>query len=128
MCPPGTFKDVTVYETDASRAGLCYTAAGGHSIVNLGMCKPIIQTLDGSQYCMGFQVAAVSKPLGAVSRITSPQTDVIFRHESRGPSVIKHVITGHEIPLRKSGGVWFLDVWVKPGNEQKPQDFPRQGK
>ena len=84
VAPPGAFPGVNVFETNASRSGLEYTAAGGHSIANLGMCRPIVQTLDCQEYAMGFQVAGVSKPLGAVSRIASPENEVVFRHPSRG--------------------------------------------
>ena len=37
VCPPGLFPEVPVYEIDASRRGLEYTAAAGHKIQNLGM-------------------------------------------------------------------------------------------
>ena len=100
---------------------------GGHKIANMGMCKPIIQTLDGSQYVMGFQVAGVSKPLGAVSRTVGQNSEVIFRHPSRGGSCIRNLDNGHEVPLRQHNGVYYLDVWMKPGHEIKTQGFPRQG-
>ena len=128
VAPPGTFPGVNVFETNASRAGLEYTAAGGHKIANLGMCKPIVQTLDGHQYAMGFQIAGVSKPLGAVSRIVGQNNEVIFRHPARGGSCIRNLDTQHEVPLRQSNGVYYLDVWMKPGNEVKSQDFTRPAK
>ena len=128
VAPPGTFPGVNAFETNASRAGLEYTAAGGHKIANLGMCKPIIQTLDGSQYAMGFQVAGVSKPLGAVSRIVGQNNEVVFRSPARGGSCIRNVNTGHTVPLRQSNGVYYLDVWMKPGNEVSSQDFTRPAK
>ena len=90
------------------------------------MCRPVIQTLDGHQYAMGFQVAGVSKPLGAVSRIASSENEVVFRHPSRGGSYIRNIDNGHKIPLRQTGGVYWLDVWMKPGNELN-KDFPRRG-
>ena len=116
VTPPGVFPGIDVFETDASKAGLEYTAAGGHKIRNLGMCKPIIQTLDGTQYVMGFQVAGVSKPLGAVSRIVGQINEVVFRNPSRGGSFIRNLDNGHTVPLRQSNGVYYLDVWMKSGN------------
>ena len=70
------------------------------------MCKPIVQTLDGAQYAMGFQIAGVSKPLGAVSRIVGQNNEVIFRHPSRGGSCIRNTDTGHEVPFHQRNGVY----------------------
>ena len=79
VAPPGMFPQVKILETDASRAGMEYTAAGGHKIPNLGMQRPYIHLLDGTKYTMAFQVAGVSKALGAVSRIVGAGNRVIFR-------------------------------------------------
>ena len=84
VSPPGLFPDIKVLETNASRAGVKYTAAGGHKISNLGMQRPYIHLLDGSQYTMAFQVAGVSKALGAVSRIVGAGNQVIFDEPSVG--------------------------------------------
>ena len=88
---------------------------------------PIVRTIGGVQYVMGFQVANVNKPLGAVSRITDPTTDVVFRHKSRGGSFIYDVEADTNIPLRETGGIYYLDVWVRPGHEMDKSDFTRQG-
>ena len=130
VCPPGLFPEVPVYETDASRGGLEYTAAAGHKIPNLGMCQPVIYTLEGDKRIFAFQVCGVSKALGAVSRIVSSNNDVIFRHPSRGGSYIMNINTGKKAPLRQHHGVYYLDVWVKPGefidNKRNVQGFHRQ--
>ena len=47
VAPPGLFPNVKVLETNASRAGVQYTAAGGHKIANLGMQRPYIRLPDG---------------------------------------------------------------------------------
>ena len=54
VAPPGLFDKINVLETDASRNGLEYTAAGGHRIPNLGMCRPIVYRTDGSGMTMAF--------------------------------------------------------------------------
>ena len=56
VAPRGMFPQVKILETDASRAGMEYTAAGGHKIPNLGMQRPYIHLLDGTKYTMAFQV------------------------------------------------------------------------
>ena len=54
VAPPGTFPEVKVLETNASKAGVQYTAAGGHKIDNLGMQRPYIYLQDGSKHIMSF--------------------------------------------------------------------------
>ena len=101
VCPPGLFPEVPVYETSASRNGVEYTAAGGHNIANLGMCQPIIHTLEGDQKMFAFQVASVGKALGAVSRMTGSYNDVVFRHPDRGGSIFTMLKMTENILLGK---------------------------
>ena len=75
---------------------------------------------------MAFQVAGVSKALGAVSRIIGCGNRVVFDHPNDGGSYIENKITGKQTPLRQNNGVYYLDVWYKPG-EEVSQGFPRQG-
>ena len=81
--------------------------------------------MDGHQYAMGFQVAGVSKPLGAVGRIVGQNKEVVFRHPTNGGSCIRNLDNKHEVPLRQSNGVYYLAVWMKPGNESITQGFIR---
>ena len=133
VAPPETFPQINIFETTASRAGLQYTAAGGHKIQNLGMCRPVIQTTDGMTHSMAFQVAAVSKPLGAVSRIVSAGNRVIFDDPNTVGSYIQNRNTGKCTPLRQHNGVYYLDVWMKPGDSldekgiRTNSGFHRQG-
>ena len=78
VAPPGMFPDIPIMDTIASRNGLEYTAAGGHKIANMGMCRPVVYTTGGDKDVMSFQVAGVSKALGAVSRICGAGHHVIF--------------------------------------------------
>ena len=127
VAPPGLFPQIKVLETNASKAGVQYTAAGGHKIANLGMQRPYIYMQDGSQYTMAFQVAGVSKALGAVSRIVGAGNRVIFDDPATVGSYIENKTTGKTTPLRQNNGVYYLDVWVKPGMGHDNQDFRRQG-
>ena len=128
VAPPGMFPQIKILETNASRAGMEYTAAGGHKIPNLGMQRPYIHLLDGSKYTMTFQVAGVSKALGAVSRIVGAGNRVVFDDPNTVGSIIVNKSTGKKTPLRQHNGVYYMDVWVKPGQGyDNDQDFHRQG-
>ena len=82
---------------------------------------------DGSQYTMALQVAGVSKALGAVSRIVGAGNRVIFDDPATVGPYIENKTTGKTTPLRQHNGVYYLDVWVKPGMGHDNQDFHRQG-
>ena len=131
VAPPGLFPDIKVLETNASKAGMHYTAAGGHRIANLGMQRPYIHLLDGTKYTMAFQVAGVSKALGAVSRIVGAGNRVVFDDPATIGSYIENKTTGKQTPLRQHSGIYYLDVWMKPGqgfdNDKNDQGFHRQG-
>ena len=90
--------------------GVQYTAAGGHKIANLGMQRPYIHLLDGSKYTMAFQVAGVSKALGAVSRVVGAGNRVVFDDPATIGSYIEHKAIGKKTPLRQHNGVYYLDV------------------
>ena len=126
VAPPGTFPEVKVLETNASKAGVQYTAAGGHKIDNLGMQRPYIFLLDGSRHVMSFQVAGVSKALGAVSRIVGANNRVVFDDPATVGSYIENKASGKITPLRQHNGVYYLDVWVRPGAGIDNQGFPWQ--
>ena len=128
VAPPGTFPDVKTLETNASKAGVQYTAAGGHKIDNLSMQRPYIFLQDGSRHIMSFQVAGVSKALGAVSRLVGAGNRVVLDDPNTVGSFIENKTTGKQTPLRQHNGVYYLDVWVKPGCGYDNQDFPRQAR
>ena len=78
---------------------------------------------------MAFQVAGVGKALGAVSRIVGAGKRVVFDDPETVGSYIEDKVSGKKTPLRQHNGVYYLDVWIKPGhgldNDQKDQDFTR---
>ena len=61
--------------------------------------------------------------------MTGSYNDVVFRHPDRGGSYILNVETNKKYKLRQTGGVYWLDVWVRPGhvvdNKGNVQDFHR---
>ena len=123
VAPPGTFPGVPVVPTTASRDGLEYTGASGHKIPNLGMSRPAVYTKDGECNVMTFQLASISKPLAAVSKIVGKNHRVVFDEPK---SYIQCKSSGKKTYLRPSGGVYFLDVWMKVGDHLDSQGYRRQ--
>ena len=123
----GYFPDVPVYETNASRANLMYIAAGGNKIRNEGMCIPKLYSEVGKACAFAFQVAGVSKALGAVSRIVGAGNRVVFGKPETEGSYIENVTTFNRTPLRRHNGVYYLDMWMKPGDHVDYQGLQRQG-
>ena len=123
VAPPDTFPGIPIVETNLSRSGLEYTAAGGHKIPNLGMSRPVVFTTDGECNAMTFQIASIAKPLAAVSKIVGKNHRVVFDEPK---SYIESKSTGKKTYLRPSGGVYYLDVWMKVGDHLDNQGFRRQ--
>ena len=123
VAPPDTFPGIPVVATTASRDGLEYTAAGGHKIPNLGMSRPVVFTTDGDCNAMTFQIAAISKPLGAVSKFVKAKHRVVF---DEPVSYIENKESGKKTILRQTNGVYFLDVWMKTGDHLNKEGFRRQ--
>ena len=90
------------------------------------MVRPVVYTPDANRHMMTFQVAAVHKALGAVSRIVGAGHRVIFDNPKTDGSYIEDKATGRRTPLRQQNGVYFLDVWMRPGEHVPAQGFPRQ--
>ena len=74
---------------------------------------------------MNFQVAEVRKALGVDSRIVGHGHRIIFDEPQIG-SFIENKKTGKKIPLRQQNGVYYLDVWMKPGEYMSAEGFQRQ--
>ena len=89
------------------------------------MSRPVVFTTDGACSSMTFQIAAISKQLGAVSKFVGSKYRVVFDEPM---SYIESKATGKKTPLRQHNGVYYLDVWVKPGCGYDNQDFQRQAR
>lgn len=110
VAPPGLYPEIPIYETNASRSGLEYIAAGGQKIPNLCMYIPTIYRSYGSPVAMSFKVAGMSKAVGVGGRIVGSGYRVIFHHPSDGGSYIENKHTGKITPLRQFNGVYYSDV------------------
>ena len=56
---------------------------------------------------------------------------MVFDDPNTVGSFIENKTTGKKTPLRQHNGVYYMDVWVKPGhgydNDEHNQGFHRQG-
>ena len=121
--PTEWFPEFPAKESPESRAGVHYTAAGGKRLPNRGMKDLKVVTQDGVQRNLRVQLADIKKPLFSLGRSTAKGHKVIL--DDDGGSYLLHKATGMKTPLRKSKGVYVLDVWVKVKDNQ--MGFMRQG-
>ena len=75
---------------------------------------------------MAFQVVDVPCALLSVYRMCEAGHDVVFS-KAKGDYILFGGDTAKCIPMRKSGGTYELDVWLKPANPEATSDFGRQG-
>lgn len=78
MLPKYVCTDIPTTETEKSRNGYKYEAAGGHTIANEGEKEIAFATHEGHLCKMAFQIAEVSKGLGSVADIVDMGHKVVF--------------------------------------------------
>ena len=76
---------------------------------------------------MAFQVVDVQRSLLSVSRVCSQGHDVLFS-DKKGNFIHIHGDPNNAIPIRKSGGIYELDVWLKAGSDTSTTSFARPGR
>jgi hypothetical protein len=107
VIPPSMFVEVPIKESAGSRAGLCYIAANGGRIPNLGEKRVKFRTTEGMNSSVMFQVTFTRKPLASVSRITNKGNKVVF---AAGRSYVENVKTGQQTELTEEHGTYHMDV------------------
>ena len=113
VIPHTCVADHPVWETAASKSGVCYSSATNEPIPNLGEQKVPLVTQEGSLRIMTCQVAPVHRPLGSVRRMCQAGHKVIF---DEAGSYIENKRTGEINWLREENGNYVLDVSVVPGS------------
>ena len=82
-------------------------------------------TADGNHLRrMTFQVAAVNKALGSVSKIVANGNRVVFAQDG---SFIENEWSKDRLWLREDNGVYVLDMLVAPPGKRLEAGFVRQG-
>jgi hypothetical protein len=108
VAPPNFFPG-RVAPSPMSRAGKKYKAANGSRIPNLGQQRVAFTSPEGHKCGMPFQVAAVERPLVAVSQLAAAGNKVVLEKDG---GVIRHLKTGREIRLGRKGGVYILKMYI----------------
>jgi hypothetical protein len=110
--------DIDIKDTPASRAGLKYRAANGTPIDNLGEKSIQGVTKQGNKVGMTFQIADVTKPLGAVRAMLAAGNKVVFES---GNSYIQDKTRTIKTPKEERNGAYVFDLWRPkgPGNQER---------
>ena len=117
---------VEIKPTERSIAGIGFRGAGGDRICNHGQREIKVKMADGKKGNSTWQVADVKRPLMSVAKMISAGNQVHL--DGSNPRVVRP--KGDVIPLRKTGNVFLMDLWVKNtkqvGRSNNMSSFARQ--
>ena len=116
----GSKAGYAVQESAASRAGVCYTAANGGEIPNLGERLLAVITEESTVRGMTQQVADVTKPLEAVRANLKSGHAVIFNDDGSGNgtgSFLVNKTTGEINAIHDDGSNFVMRRWIIPAQE-----------
>ena len=117
VAPSSVAPWVKVCESIGSRNGQTYQSASGAKISNEGEKKLHVVTEDGIDAEATFQIADVTRPLSAVSKICDKGNVVVFTQEG---GYIQNGM-GHRTFFRRENNVYMMDLYMRA-----PKDFHRQ--
>ena len=122
VVPPSVCKGAEILNTP--KVGIEYECANGKPLYNLGerRCDAMLSQ-GGDVIGMAFQVVDVGRSLLSVSRVCAQGHDVVFS-EKKGSYIHLDGDPRKAIPLRNAGGVFELDVWVRPAGFARPGVHP----
>ena len=109
---------------------MSYAAADGTLLANEGKKTFNGLTTSGKKMKMDWQLADVTEPLASVSRLCERGHRVVFDDSEDGGGYIQQKSTGARTPLRKSRGVYEVDVRIRVPEKSKDSagtGFRRQG-
>ena len=126
VMPSDWLPDHEVKESVGSKSGVYYTTADGSPVHNEGE-KTLTMCIVGGSHRrkMTFQVAAVNKALGSVSKMVENGNKVVF---ARDGSYIENEWSQDRLWLREDNGVYVLDMMIAPPENLPESGFVRQGR
>ena len=126
ICPGSDAPNVPTVPGQKMAQGVRYTCAGGKKIPNLGEKRCLMCTNESStEHRLTMQVADVNRALLSVSKAVDGGNRVVFDSEW---SYIEDKRTGEKTTVRRRGGLYVLETWVKArSNDPRPIDSPFGG-
>jgi hypothetical protein len=94
----------------------------------MGQQKMKVQTNEGRDAMVVYQIAEMSRPLTAVSQTCDNGNWVVFTPEG---GFIWNLKTGGKTSFERNGGIYELDLWVNEADlsgGSQLADFPRPGR
>ena len=123
---PKNFPGIDLIETEESKRGDSWTAAGGSPIKKLGEMKIPWQTETGGKHGLRAKAGSVSKTLISADRLLEAGYAVILNR--RNPRIV-HETTKEVIKLERRNRMFLMKMWVRvkvKKGESQPV-FTRQG-
>ena len=127
VAPPSMAPGVIIEESPGSQRGQHYISASGGRLPNMGQQKLKVQTNEGRDSKVVYQIAEVSRPLTAVSQTCDNGNWVVYIPQG---GIILSCLTGGRTYFDRRGDIYELDLWVKEEDlHGGPQSagFPRPG-
>ena len=127
VAPPTLAPQVTIDESPGSRRGQCYVSASAGRMPNMGEKVLNIQTHEGRDTTVLYQIAEVSRPFTSVSATCDKGNWVVYTPEG---GFIMKCQTGERTSFERKGGIYELDLWIRDEDNRRssqPSSFPRQG-
>ena len=111
-CAPSSMcTEVKNKESEGSRRGQVYTAAGGKKLANQGEKDICMMTPDGEAVMTNWQTVDITRPLSSVRQMCLQGNRVVFGAQG---GVIHHLETGKETHFGIEDNVYVLDLWLPP--------------
>ena len=122
VAPSSVAPWVEVRESIGSKNGQTYQSASGTKIANQGEKKLQVVTEEGIEAEATFQIADVTRPLSAVSKICDKGNMVVFTHE--GGFIQNHL--GNRTFFRRENNVYMMDLYIQAPTRSQTPSFHRQ--
>ena len=127
VAPPSMAPGVVIEASPGSQRGQHYVSASGGRLPNMGQQRMKVQTNEGRDALVLYQIAEVSRPLTAVSQTCDNGNWVVYTPEG---GFIWNLKTGGKTSFERRGGIYELDLWVKDADltgGSQSTGFPRPG-
>ena len=110
VIPPHVLQGHELHEGAPFRRGVEYELAHGVQIPNLEEKRFVGLTNEGVQKAVVAQICDVNRGLLSVKKVTNSGNRVVFDQDE---SYIENKRSGERTPLKETGGMYELSLWVK---------------